>query len=132
MDTAFLDLNIFNNQVHKPVVAPVTTSLTPEEVEQIRAMLQKNERHNVFVNKFDRNKPFRVAVMYDGKWNNYGNFHNIEVATCVAAIASTSFFGTSANTGAFNNTVVQSSQEWATWYENNKEVVVAAQARRNA
>lgn len=126
-----MDLSLFSGQESQSNRASsATTSLTDAQIEVIRQKLVAGKRHNVFPNKFDASKPFRVSVQYDGRWNNFGSFSNIEVATCVAAVASVSYYGKAANTGVFDSIIAQSHPEWVAWALENEQVCVAASEKR--
>lgn len=121
-----INLNDFSGQKTTRTVAAPTTSLTDDQVEVIRQRLQAGERHNVFPNKFDSARPFRVSVQFDGRWHNFGTFGNLEVATCVAAVAAVQFYGKQANTGKFDAAAVQNHPEWISWSTDNAAIIEAA------
>ena len=123
-----INLNAFSGRTKNNEGVVTTQSMTDAEAEQIKQMLMNKNRHNVFPNKFDRTKPFRVAVQFDGRYHNFGNFSNIEVATCVGAVAVVSLFGSSADTGAFDVNVAQSHPEWINWMGRNADVIEKANA----
>lgn len=126
-----MNLSQFSGQETQYAAPPTNTqSLSDAEVEQIRQLLMKGNRQNVFPNKFDRNKPFRVSLNYDGRWNNYGTFGNIEVATAVAAVVVIAHFGKAATTGVFNAKLAESHPEWIEWYARNQDMVAQASARQ--
>lgn len=107
----------------------VRTPMTPEAVKTLKDKLTAEMRMNVYPNVFDINLPYRVAVRYDNVITNYGNFSDIDAATCVGTIASMSKFGSKAIRGNFDADKAVASQEYQNWLVNPRSADTIAAAK---
>ncbi len=104
-------------------------AMTPEEVELCRiALRDKNRGYNVHPNSFDVNVPYRVAINFNNKWYNFGNFKSDDVAAAIGSIVSVAFFGDKAKSGEYDPKVVENHEEFKAWMldSRNQEVIAKA------
>jgi len=105
--------------------------MTKLEVAQCKAAIrEKNRGFNVHPNIFDRANPYRVAINYENKWHNYGNFSSADVAAAVGTIVSAAFFGEKAKGGGvYDEAVVETHPEFLAWLEDARNADVIAKAQ---
>jgi hypothetical protein len=113
--------------------------MTEAQYEKCKAAIRaKNRGYNVQPNKFDVNKPYRVAINFTGviegipesktKWYNFGEFSNVHAAAAVGTIVSSAFFGDAAVIGDFDHEAAEASEEYQTWLQDVRNVAVIALA----
>ena len=95
-----------------------SVQMTDEQFKSCKEALKRDNRgYNVHPNRFDVDTPYRVAINYNNKWENFGNFKSADVAAAIGAIVSTGYFGSKAKSGEYNLEAVESNQEYKTWVE---------------
>jgi hypothetical protein len=105
------------------------TPMTDTQFDRCKAAIKaKNYGYNVQPNRFDVAMPYRVAINFNDKWDNFGNFKSADVAAAVGTIVSAAYFGEKAVQGVFDAEVVEKSEEFKTWMadERNAEVIAKA------
>lgn len=103
--------------------------MTPLEMEQCKEALRRDHRgYNVQPNKFDFNQPYRVAINYENKWYNYGNFTNVNVAAAIGTIVSVAFFGEKAKAGEYDPAIAEADEEFIAWMADTRNAEVIAKA----
>lgn len=103
--------------------------MTDEQYAACKAAIRNKSRgYNVHPNKFDVNKPYRVAINYNNEWSNFGEFTSPDVAAAVGTIVSAAFFGDKAKAGQFDQEVAEASDEFTSWLADERNTVVIAQA----
>jgi hypothetical protein len=113
--------------------------MTEGQYESCKAAIRaKNRGYNVQPNKYDVNKPYRVAINYSGviegipesktKWYNFGEFNNVHAAAAVGTIVSSAFFGEAAVIGDFDHEAAEASEEYQNWLLDARNVAVIALA----
>lgn len=110
--------------------APAKVEMTDVEVAQCKAAIRdKNRGFNVHPNRFDRANPYRVAINYENKWHNWGNFSSADVAAAVGTIISSAFFGDNAKGGGvYDESVVENHPEFLAWIADPRNADVIAKA----
>ena len=110
-----------------------TIEMTPAQVEQISEKLKAQNRMNVYPNKFNVAKPFRVQTRkgngQSAVWTQHGYFTNVDVASAVGTICSKALFGDKALAGEFNPEVVENHEEFIAWLsdDRNQEIIAKAE-----
>ncbi len=95
--------------------------MTGTQLSQVKEALKlKNRGMNVFPNKYDISKPYRVSINYDDKWYKYGEFSNVHAAAAVGTLISAAYFGEHARAGEFNEDKVVDCPEFLAWLSNPK------------
>ncbi len=122
-----MDLTRIAGQTGQRAQDTITDSLSEHVMEIMRQRLQAGSRHNVFPNKYDKSRPFRVSINYDG-WKNVGTFTDIDAATAVGAIIAVAYYGRAANTGKFDVAKAQQHPEYINWCIRNTDLVERAEA----
>ena len=110
----------------KTVRAP-QVPMTEEQYSELRDELFNGDTVNVMANKFDVNRPYRVTVKKDGKYNNYGAFTSLDVASAVGTICSRYQFGQNSVIGAFDQEAVEAHPEFAAWLSDNRNAAIVKQ-----
>lgn len=113
----------------KAVHTAQKTQMTDHQVEQCKEAIRRDNRgYNVQPNRWDIAQPYRVAINYDNKWHNFGNFSSADVAAAVGSIVSAAYFGENAVAGEFDPAVVEDHTEFTEWLadERNQEVIQKA------
>ena len=104
-------------------------AMTDEQVKLCKeAIRNKNRGYNVQPNRFDISMPYRVAINYDEKWSNFGNFSDADVAAAIGSIVSAAFFGEKAVAGEFDAEVVETHPEFTAWMADARNAEVIAKA----
>ena len=109
------------------------TPMTDEQFEQCKtAIMRDNRGYNVQPNRFDIDMPYRVAINFNDKWDNYGNFSSADVAAAVGSIVSSAYFGERAVTGEFDQKIAEAHTEFKDWLEDerNQEVLLQANGEK--
>tara|TARA_R110000765_G_scaffold41889_2_gene89005 strand:- start:310 stop:693 length:384 start_codon:yes stop_codon:yes gene_type:complete len=107
-------------------------AMTEEQVASVYADLKDQNRLNVYVNKYDIAKPFRVAVKFNEKFTNHGVFSSADVASAVGSIVSAYMFGPKALVGSFDQAAVEGSEEFQAWMANSKNAQIVKQVNGRA
>ena len=95
--------------------------MTGTQLSQVKEALKlKNRGMNVFPNKYDISKPYRVSIMFDDKWYKYGEFSNVHAAAAVGTLISAAYFGEHARAGEFDEDKVVECPEFLAWLSNPK------------
>ena len=100
--------------------------MTDKQVEQLTARLKAEDRMNVYPNKFDVKKPYRVQLRKGGEYTTYGSFTNVDVATAVGTLASAAAFGDKALCGDFDESIVEDHSEYNAWLADARNAAVIA------
>jgi len=107
--------------------------MTPKQIEQISTKLKAQNRMNVYPNRFDVAKPFRVQTRKgNGKsavFTQHGYFTNVDVASAVGTICSKGLYGDKALAGEFDPAVVEGHEEFIAWLadDRNQEIIALAE-----
>jgi len=107
--------------------------MTPIQIEQISDKLKAQNRMNVYPNRFDVAKPFRVQTRKgSGKsavFTQHGYFTNVDVASAVGTICSKALYGDKALAGEFDPAVVEAHAEFKEWLtdDRNQEIIALAE-----
>jgi len=118
--------------LNKIVETETRQEMTDLQVQQCKEALRRDNRgFNVQPNRFDLNKPYRVAVNYQNKWHNFGNFKSADVAAAIGAIVSAAFFGEKAQVGDFDPAKVEGADEYEEWLKDSRNQDVIARAEGN-
>lgn len=113
----------------KTTATDAKTPMSPQDVLNCKAALKRDNRgYNVHPNSFDIATPYRVAINYDNKWHNFGNFKSADVAAAVGSIVSAGFFGDKAKAGDFNAETVEANSDFQTWMSDERNVDIIARA----
>ncbi len=108
---------------------PMTDAQEKSCKEAIKA---KNYGYCVHPNKFDISQPYRVAINYDNKWSNFGNFSSADVAAAVGTIVSAAYFGTKAKAGVFDVELVEADTTYQAWLADSRNADMIARANGDA
>lgn len=102
--------------------------MTEKQVSDLTAKLKRENRMNVYANKFDVKKPYRVQTRNGRDFIQHGYFTNIDVASAVGTICSKAKFKEKALAGNFDAAVVAEHPEFEAWMadERNQEVIALA------
>lgn len=102
--------------------------MTEEQIKKLGEGLKAKNRMNVFANRFDINRPFRVQVRVGSTWHQYGNFTEINAAAMIGTICSKGHFGDKAKAGEFDAEKAQAHPEFIAWMadERNAEIISKA------
>ena len=116
--------------VNKTVAGAGRVPMTEVQVEQCKAAIRKrNLGYNVQPNSFDVATPYRVAINYDNKWSNFGNFTDANVAAAVGGLVSVAYFGSElAKVGEFDEAAAEAHPEFVAWLADERNAAVIAQA----
>lgn len=117
------------NKLKKTTATDAKTPMSDQNILNCKAALKRDNRgYNVHPNSFDINTPYRVAINYDNKWHNFGNFVSADVAAAVGSIVSAGFFGDKAKAGDFDSKIVESDEAFATWMADDRNADIIARA----
>lgn len=117
----------------KTTATDAKTPMSPQDVLNCKAALKRDNRgYNVQPNSFDIATPYRVAINYDNKWHNFGNFKSADVAAAVGSIVSAGFFGDKAKAGDFNAETVEADQEFMSWMNDERNTDIISRANGDA
>lgn len=117
------------SKLNKSVVTEARVEMTDVQVEQCKAALRRDNRgFNVQPNRFDIKQPYRVAINYQNKWHNFGNFKSADVAAAIGTIVSVAFFGEKAVAGEYDESLVENNEEFKTWLADKRNAEVIAKA----
>jgi len=89
--------------------------MTDDYAEKLSEVLRTEGRSNVWPNKYDMNKPYRVSVQKRGKYQQYGLFTDIEAAAAVGTIAAMAVYGKKAIQGTYDAEAAEKSPEFIAW-----------------
>ena len=107
--------------------------MTEKQAADCKAAIRRDNRgYNVHPNTFDIAQPYRVAINYDGSWNNFGNFESADVAAAVGTIVSAGYFGEKAKAGDFNAEAVEKNEQFIEWLADERNALIIAQANGEA
>ncbi len=107
--------------------------MTDLQVEQCKEALRRDNRgYNVQPNRFDMAQPYRVAINYETKWHNFGNFTDANTAAAIGTIISAAFFGEKAVAGNFEAETAEKDQEFIDWMADARNQEVIAKANGDA
>ena len=105
------------------------TPMTDEQFAACKAAIRNKSRgYNVHPNKFNIDKPYRVAINYNNEWANFGEFKSADVAAAVGTIVSAAYFGDKAKAGQFDQEVAEADNEFIAWMQDNRNTLVIQQA----
>ena len=106
------------------------TRMTEEQVAKCKAKIRELKLgYNVQPNSFDVNTPYRVAINYNGEWENFGNFTSRDVAAAVGAIVSVAYFGVEkAKKGEFDEAAAENHEEFSAWLSDSRNQEVLSRA----
>lgn len=121
MTTSILDTM---NSLAKVSDAVAKVPMTAPEVAGLKAKLYKENRMNVYPNKFNRAIPYSVRVRQGNEWTSHGNFTSVDVAAAVGTLVSASLFGAKALQGNYDQAVVETHPEFTAWMANEKNADV--------
>lgn len=100
--------------------------MTEAQEKDLTTRLKADNRLNVYANKFDVKKPFRVQIR-KGKegYKTYGYFTDVDVAAAVGSIVSAAAFGEKALRGNYDQAKAEAHPEFQAWLvdERNQEVL---------
>ena len=110
---------------------PASVRMTDAQFAQCKeAIRAKNYGMNVHPNRFDVNKPYRVAINYRGKFDNFGNFSCPHTAAAVGGIISSAYFGAEkAKVVDYSDDVVENSQEFQAWLADSRNQAIIKMAQ---
>ena len=115
--------------LNKTVVTTARVEMTDAEVILCKEALRRDNRgYNVQPNRFDIEQPYRVAINYNNKWHNYGNFASADVAAAIGSIVSVAFFGESAKVGDYDEKKVEGAEQFVAWLEDARNADIIAKA----
>jgi len=105
------------------------TEMTEAQIVACKAAIKRDNRgHNVQPNRFDISAPYRVAINYNNKWHNFGDFASADVAAAVGTVVSAAFFGEKAKQGVYDAAVVNSDPTLSEWLSDERNADVLARA----
>lgn len=105
------------------------TEMTEPQIAACKAAIKRDNRgYNVQPNRFDITAPYRVAINYNNKWHNFGDFTSADVAAAVGTVVSAAFFGENAKQGNYDTAIVANSTELADWLVDERNADVLARA----
>ena len=103
--------------------------MTAKQLEQCKHALKVGNRGmNVWPNRYDIAKPYRVSIKYNDQWIKYGEFANVDTAAAVGTLISSAYFGENARAGEFDPSKVEDCAEFIAWLENPKYKLEIARA----
>jgi sensor c-di-GMP phosphodiesterase-like protein len=103
--------------------------MTDNQILQCKEAIKRDNRgYNVQPNRYDLNQPYRVALNYQNKWHNFGNFTSAHVAAAIGTIVSAAFFGAKAFKGEFDEELVVGDAEFKAWLTDARNADVIAKA----
>ncbi len=112
-----------------PQDASSKREMTAIEMEQCKTALRRDNRgYAVQPNKFDFHHPYRVAINYENKWHNYGNFSNADTAAAIGTIISVAFFGEKAKAGEYDAAIAEADPEFIAWLADSRNADVISKA----
>lgn len=102
--------------------------MTENQIKQLTEKLKTENRMNVYANRFDVDKPYRVQTRNGKEFIQHGYFTNVDVASAVGTICSKAKFGDKALAGNFDAALVGDHEEFKAWMadERNQEVIAKA------
>lgn len=103
---------------------PAKIEMQPDDFILLKDRLITEHRTNVYANRFDVSKPYRVSIEYRNEWTNYGTFENIDAACGVAMICGVAAFGAAAVHGVFNKEAAETHPEYLAWIEDERSAPV--------
>lgn len=107
--------------------------MTPKQIEQMSVKLKSQNRMNVYPNRFDVAKPFRVQTRKgngaSAVFTQHGYFTCVDVASAVGTICSKALYGDKALAGEFNPAIVEAHEEFIAWLgdDRNQEIIALAE-----
>jgi hypothetical protein len=113
-------------KVRKASEQETRTEMTESQVNALKIKLRAANKINVFPNKFDLAKPFRVSLNFDNVWHNFGEYTNVDAAAAVGSIVSVAFFGEKAMQGDFDHEVAENHTEFKAWIADPENAEVLA------
>ena len=104
--------------------------MTEAQVLKLKTKLMDENRVNVYANKFDIKKPYRVQIRKGKQYFNHGIFSDLDAATAVGTIVSAAAFGDRALGGNYDQDKAEASSEFQAWLqdERNQEVIAIVAA----
>ena len=109
-------------------VAVEQVPMSDKQIEEYSAKLKKQNRMNVYANRFDINKPFRVrtrkAVKGGFEYTGYGNFTDVDVAAAVGSLVSASIYGKKALRGNFDQAKAEAHPEFQAWLVDDRNQAI--------
>ena len=115
------------NKVTKVTSANRQVPMTDEQVASIGETLKNENRINVYPNRFNMNKPYRVQMRErtTGEYTTFGYFTSVDVAAAVGSIVSLAKFGEKALAGQYNQKAAESHVEFKNWLvdSRNQEII---------
>ena len=117
------------NNLSKVTATTARVQMTDADVANCKAAIKRDNRgYNVQPNRFDIAVPYRVAINFNNKWHNFGDFASADVAAAVGTIVSAAFFGENAKLGNFNETSVEADSTFAAWIDDSRNADVILRA----
>ena len=122
-------MNIFTQMdgLQKAEDVQAKDPMSEDYAQKLGAKLKKDGRSNVYCNKYDKNKPYRVSVKKKDTFHSFGLFVNIDAAAAVGTIAGMSLYGSKAIMGVFDQAKAEASPEFQAWMadEQNEATIKA-------
>ena len=120
------------NAVKKVSVTNLQVPMTDEQVASIGQKLKDECRINVYPNRFNMNKPYRVQMRdrATGEYTTFGYFTSVDVAAAVGSIVSLAKFGEKALAGQYDQKAAEKHVEFKSWLADsrNQEVIAKVNA----
>jgi len=103
-------------------------AMTESQVAQVSAKMKAENRMNVYANKFDVKKPYRVQTRIGTVYTQHGYFTSVDVASAVGTICSKAIFQDKALAGTFDEAIVEAHPEFQAWMvdDRNQEIIAKA------
>ena len=130
MSTLLNSLSTMNRASATEHIAKI--EMTPKQIEQISTKLKAQNRMNVYPNRFDVAKPFRVQTRKgngaSAVFTQHGYFTSVDVASAVGTICSKALYGDKALAGEFDPAIVASHEEFIAWLADDRNQSIIAMA----
>ena len=113
----------------KTEVTDAKVEMSDKQVAQCKEALRRDNRgYNVQPNKWNLAIPYRVAINFQNKWVNLGNFVCVHTAAAIGGIVAAAYFGDKAKQGDFDAKIAEKSEEFHAWLadERNAELIKRA------
>jgi hypothetical protein len=105
------------------------TPMSPEQIEACKTAIRNNGYgYNVHPNSFDIASPYRVAINYNDKWANFGNYSSSDVAAAIGTIVSAAYFGDKAKAGQYDAAKAEAHPEFQAFMADSRNATIIAQA----
>lgn len=109
---------------------PPQIPMSEDDQTILKQELMDGNRANVYPNSYDVSRPYSVRIKHNNKYEGFGSFTDVDVATAVGGLCAMSIYKEKAIRGEYDAKKVEAHEEYQAWIadERNAGILKAVQA----